>query len=150
MTINLYSLLNPVIEERIEALNKNFKDNSRGLQEPLHHSDRRQAIGDQLISEQNCLEDLLRGWDSDKTLLLKCSQTPAFLACYRGKQTLYLQINLFGCYPSSLEHEGKPVRLCSCSAPIIIAMKKALANGETDCSEWGLTGIEQIVCNLQR
>lgn len=150
MTINLFSLLNPVIEQKLKALNKDFEDNSRGLKEPLHHDDRRQGLGDLRISEQICLENLLTGWEADKTLLLNSSQVPAYLAYFRGKQTLYLQINLFGRYPASLEHEDKPVRLCSSRAPIITAIKEALKNGHTDCPQYGLTRIEQIVCNLQR
>lgn len=150
MTINLFSLLNPVIEQKLQSLNKNFEDNSRGLQEPLDHSDRSQGLGDLRVSEQICLENLLTGWEADKTLLLNSSQVPAYLAYFRGKQILYLQINLFGRYPASLEHEGKPVRLCSSQTPIITAMKEALKNGKKECPEWGLTGIEQIVCNLQR
>lgn len=64
--------------------------------------------------------------------------------------SIYLQISLCASYPISLTHKGNPVFLCRPDAPIIIAIKEALKNGETECPQYGLTGIEQIVCNLER
>jgi hypothetical protein len=150
MTINLFSLLFPMIKKRLDVLNRGLEDNSGDLQEPLHHSDRRQGLDQQLLYMNNYLQNKQAELCSDLQLLSELSSAIAFRAYCRGKQCIYLQISLCASYPISLTHKGNPVFLYRPDAPIIIAMKKALANGKTDCSEWGLTGIEQIVCNLKR
>ena len=150
MTIKLYSLLLPKIEERLNTLDTGSEDNSRDLQELLDDSDRRQRLGDQVLRMDRYLGQKRAELNSDRQLLSRLSSVIAFRAYCRGRLYIYLQISLYASYSISLEHEGKPVKLCNSRAPIIIAMKKALANGKTECPEWGLTGIEQIVCNLQR
>ena len=150
MTINLFSLLNPVIEARLQDLNKNFEDNSRGLQEPLHHSDRRQGLGDQLLSEKNHLEDLRARLEWDKRLLSRLSSATVIQACCQGVRYAYLVIDFSCAYDIPMLHNGNSLKLCSSHAPIIKAIKEVLKNGKTECPQYGLTGIEQIVCNLKR
>ena len=150
MTINLFSLLNPVIEQKLQDLNEDFEDNSRGLQEPLDHSDRSQGLGDQLLSEKNRLKDSRARLESDKQLLSRLSSATVIQAYSRGVRCAYLVIDFSYSYDISMLHNGNFLKLCSSRAPIITAIKEALKNGCRDCPEWGLTGIEQIVCNLQR
>jgi len=88
--------------------------------------------------------------NSDLQLLSELSSAIAFRAYCRGKQCIYLQISLCASYPISLTHKGNSVFLCRPDTPIIIAIKEAMKNDETECHQYGLTGIEQIVCNLKR
>lgn len=150
MTIKLYSLLNPVIEERLVVLNRGLEDNSGDLQEPLHHSDRRQGLDQQLLYMKDYLQNKQAELNSDLQLLSRLSSVIAFRAYCRGKQCIYLQISLCASYPISLTHKGNSVFLCRPDTPIIIAIKEALKKGKTECLQYGLTGIEQIVCNLER
>ena len=150
MTINLYSFLFPMIKNRLDVLNRGLEDSSGDLQELLDDSDRRQGLGDQVLRMDRYFEQKRAELNSDLQLLSRLSSVIAFRAYYRGRLYIYLQISLCASYSISLEHEGKPVKLYSHDEPIIIAMKKALANGETECLQYGLTGIEQIVCNLKR
>lgn len=149
MTIKLYPLL-PMINNRLDILNRGLEDSSGDLQELLDDSDRRQGLGDQVLRMDRYFEQKRAELNSDLQFLSRLSSVIAFRAYYRGRLYIYLQISLCARYSISLEHEGKPVKLYSHDAPIIIAMKKALKNGKKECPEWGLTGIEQIVCNLQR
>jgi len=150
MTINLYSLLFPMIKKRLDVLNRGLEDNSGDLQEPLHHSDRRQGLDQQLLYMNNYLQNKQAELYSDLQFLSELSSAIAFWAYCRGMQCIYLQISLCASYPISLTHKGNPVFLCRPDAPIIIAIKEALKKGKTECPQYGLTGIEQIVCNLKR
>ena len=150
MTINLYSFLFPMIKNRLDVLNRGLEDNSGDLQELLDDSDRRQGLGDQVLRMDRYFEQKRAELNSDLQLLSELSSAIAFRAYCRGKQCIYLQISLCASYPISFTHKGNSVFLCRPDTPIIIAIKEALKHDETECLQYGLTGIEQIVCNLKR
>ena len=150
MTIKLYPLLLPMINKRLDILNRGLEDSSGDLQELLDDSDRRQGLGDQVLRMDRYFEQKRAELNSDLQLLSELSSAIAFRAYCRGKQCIYLQISLCASYPISPTHKGNSVFLCRPDTPIIIAIKEAMKNDETECHQYGLTGIEQIVCNLKR
>lgn len=150
MTIKLYPLLLPMINKRLDILNRGLEDSSGDLQELLDDSDRRQGLGDQVLRMDRYFEQKRAELNSDLQLLSRLSTVIAFRAYCRGSLHIYLQISLCASYPIDITYKDNPVRLCRPDAPIIIAIKEALKNDETECPQYGLTGIEQIVCNLER
>ena len=46
-----------MIKKRLDVLNRGLEDNSGDLQEPLHHSDRRQGLDQQLLYMNNYLQN---------------------------------------------------------------------------------------------
>ncbi len=89
MTIKLYSLLFPMIKKRLDVLNRGLEDNSGDLQEPLHHSDRRQGLDQQLLYMNNYLQNKQAELCSDLQLLSELSSAIAFRVYCRGKQCIY-------------------------------------------------------------
>ena len=139
-----------MINKRLDILNRGLEDSSGDLQELLDDSDRRQGLGDQVLRMDRYFEQKRAELNSDLQLLSELSSAIAFRAYCRGKQCIYLQISLCASYPISFTHKGNSVFLCRPDTPIIIAIKEALKHDETECLQYGLTGIEQIVCNLKR
>ena len=80
MTINLYSFLFPMIKNRLDVLNRGLEDNSGDLQEPLHHSDRRQGLDQQLLYMNNYLQNKQAELYSDLQFLSELSSAIAFRA----------------------------------------------------------------------